>query len=315
MGHLEQAHQILIEAAQQAETQAQTEAIANLYLTLGNIARAQGLRLADRKTPLDSEETRFSHDCLSPLPTSVSGALQQSAACYHQASQQGSEKTQLQAQLNLASLASESQHALATPSPFFPDISLVGLQAQLNQIPNSHEAVMTRLKWVQTSLCVASQSNFLEALEVTSPVLQHCRPTALNSGWPANQSQDIDAVTETVPLTDIEKQAALALEQAQEIGDSKATANAWGYLGAISLQNSNLQQGRAYTEKALQQVSAYESPETNYLWLWQLGRIDQQQGQTQDAIAAYRSAIKSSRTFVEISFPPPPTFNLPSEMV
>jgi CHAT domain-containing protein len=45
------------------------------------------------------------------------------------------------------------------------------------------------------------------------------------------------------------------------------------------------------TEVALQRLSAFEHPELAYLWQWQLGRLYQLQGKSQEAIAAYTLAV------------------------
>lgn len=89
----------------------------------------------------------------------------------------------------------------------------------------------------------------------------------------------------------IRQTATTAYLQAQLLGDRRGEADALGYLGALAFQSAAFPEAQQLTEQALQKISTYDAPDVAYRWLWQLGRIHHQQGHSQEAIAAYRSAF------------------------
>jgi CHAT domain-containing protein len=81
--------------------------------------------------------------------------------------------------------------------------------------------------------------------------------------------------------------------QAQQLGDNLSLAYSLGYQGQIYEQTGQWTLAEALTEQALTIAQSILSAEVNYPLLWQLGRILNQQGQTQAAIVAYRNAIET----------------------
>jgi CHAT domain-containing protein len=121
----------------------------------------------------------------------------------------------------------------------------------------------------------------------TPPLLTQCH--SLSAIAPAQQSS---LPANLIPnKLQIHQTVTTAYRQAQLLSDHRSEADALGYLGALAFQSGSLPDAQRLTEQALQQVSTYDAPDIAYRWLWQLGRIHQQQGRSQEAIAAYRSAF------------------------
>jgi CHAT domain-containing protein len=125
------------------------------------------------------------------------------------------------------------------------------------------------------------------AMQFTPPLLTQCR--SLSAIAPAQQSS---LPANLIPnKLQIHQTVTTAYRQAQHLSDRRSEADALGYLGAIAFQSAAYSDATQLTEQALQRISTYEAPDIAYRWLWQLGRIHQQQGHVQEAIAAYRAAF------------------------
>ncbi len=83
----------------------------------------------------------------------------------------------------------------------------------------------------------------------------------------------------------------LSGEQAQQLQDPLLLAYSLGYQGQVYEQQGAWDQAQPLTEQAIEVAQRIQSPEATYLWLWQLGRILQQQQRTADAIVVYEEAI------------------------
>ena len=92
---------------------------------------------------------------------------------------------------------------------------------------------------------------------------------------------------------------ATAIEEARQLNNIPAEAEANGYLGLLYEKQQRYPEARRLTEQALQLAPAIQYPEIAYRWHRQLGRILTKQGERQKAIAAYDSSfntIKALRT-------------------
>ena len=66
-----------------------------------------------------------------------------------------------------------------------------------------------------------------------------------------------------------------------------------GNLGGLSEYLGAFSQAQDFTEKALYLAQPEQAPHWAYQWQWQLGRIQQAQGQTDSAIETYQAAIET----------------------
>ncbi|MDY6937431.1 MAG: CHAT domain-containing protein [Cyanobacteriota bacterium] len=89
---------------------------------------------------------------------------------------------------------------------------------------------------------------------------------------------------------------AVAIEQAQELGDLQARSYALGTLGQVYERARQWQAARQLSEQALSLAESANAAEIVYLWEWQLGRISQAQGDRTGALAAYTEAVKTLGT-------------------
>ena len=84
-----------------------------------------------------------------------------------------------------------------------------------------------------------------------------------------------------------------ALQTAQTIGDKRAASYALGGLGGTLEQVSRYAEALDATRQAAFLAQETQTREAIYRWEWQAGRLLKAQGQTAEAIAAYRRAIRS----------------------
>ena len=183
------------------------------------------------------------------------------------------------------------------------------IQSELTDLPSSRRTVAAQLKLAQGLMCLQSTLRPHNP-QLVSPILQFCptvqqtaksiKPKKKEGGnrKPETVTGMSKATTSVIQELEvpswqkIEQLVQTALNQAQSLGNKQAEANALGYLGAISQPLGNPTQAQNLTEQALQRLSAFEHPELAYFWQWQLGRLHQLQGKSQEAIAAYTSAVE-----------------------
>lgn len=282
MGEAEQSQLVLEKSGYLAQQAKDSQQLGAIYLALGNTARALGNRKLSLKAPLTSPTFLSSESCMTDQTQhTASEFYQQAATCYRQAASESSSLSAIQSQLNLLSLAIQTQQVPAILT------SLPILQSQIRSLPPSRATIFVHLKWAQNLLCLQAQQNPQNS-RVVSPLLQSCSSFSLNPN--ILNPQKTTQVLPDISLTEIEQSLTSALQQAQALGDQQAEAMALGYLAAIAQQQGNIPKARQLTEQALQRLSARDNPELAYLWQWQLGRLYQLQNNPQAAIAAYTLA-------------------------
>lgn len=84
-----------------------------------------------------------------------------------------------------------------------------------------------------------------------------------------------------------------ATQQAQKLNITRTQADALGVLGHLYERNEKWQEAKIITEKALVKAQSVNARELTYQWQWQLGRIEQAQGNTEKAIAVYTQATEN----------------------
>lgn len=86
---------------------------------------------------------------------------------------------------------------------------------------------------------------------------------------------------------------AKAIQQAQQLQDTKAESYAFGILGHLSEQQQQWSSGQKYTEQALALAQRINDSELIYQWQWQLGRLLVFQNNHTSAIASYSEAVNA----------------------
>jgi CHAT domain-containing protein len=155
--------------------------------------------------------------------------------------------------------------------------SNIRVQAQLNQLSllidtNQKDAVNNLLPQVKQEV---------EAL----PKIQ----TAIDAR--INLAQTMMRIRSNDVMLDTAKILAVAIKQAQELGNPRTLAYAQGSLGAVYEQNHQYKEAEKLTSQALQLAQQVNAGDIAYLWQWQLGRVTKALGKNDTAIAAYKEAV------------------------
>jgi CHAT domain-containing protein/Tfp pilus assembly protein PilF len=79
----------------------------------------------------------------------------------------------------------------------------------------------------------------------------------------------------------------------ESIGDRRASSYAWGYLGKLYEDERRYQEALQLTRRATFAAQQLNAPESLYLWEWQTGRLLTKLGNIDDAIGAYRRAVRT----------------------
>ncbi|HEY9295174.1 MAG TPA: tetratricopeptide repeat protein, partial [Phormidium sp.] len=95
---------------------------------------------------------------------------------------------------------------------------------------------------------------------------------------------------------DIAQILAKAIEQAKSLKDTQAESYALGNLGELYEQNQQLKEAQNLTREALVLAQSINAPHIAYRWQWQLGRLLKEQGDKQEAIAAYTVAVETLKS-------------------
>jgi CHAT domain-containing protein len=86
---------------------------------------------------------------------------------------------------------------------------------------------------------------------------------------------------------------ATAIQQAKNLGDSRAQSYALGNLGKLYEQTQQWSNAQNLTEQALLLAQAMNASDISYQWQWQLGRILKAKGEIEPATAAYKVAFNT----------------------
>ncbi|MBF2047757.1 MAG: CHAT domain-containing protein [Elainella sp. C42_A2020_010] len=167
----------------------------------------------------------------------------------------------LQAQLNQLSLLIDATPSnQATPSPQVFALA-EQLRSDFADLPLNRASLYARLNYARSlsrAVCAASTC----------------------AGGQLNQRALADFLAET-------------LQQARNIGDVTAESYALGQLGELYEQAGQWREAEDLTQQALLKAEALQAADVRYRWEWQLGRLQQQQGNWAAALAAYQAAVKS----------------------
>ncbi|MEM9218801.1 MAG: CHAT domain-containing protein [Cyanobacteria bacterium P01_F01_bin.150] len=87
-----------------------------------------------------------------------------------------------------------------------------------------------------------------------------------------------------------------AIQQAEALGDRRAESYGWGYLGQWHEYQQRWSRAEQDTQKALTLSQSLNANELSYQWEWQQGRIYRSQGDWEEAIAHYTTAVDLLQT-------------------
>lgn len=90
---------------------------------------------------------------------------------------------------------------------------------------------------------------------------------------------------------DILQLYAQATQEAIDLGDQRAQAFGLGYIASVYEKTQQWEIAQNITENALILSQQIKASDISYLWLWQLGRLQQIQGQTEKAISSYLESV------------------------
>ena len=253
VGHLERSLQVLRESVNVAQTD---RARGMAQLELGNSERAA----SDRAIAIGQTRTAKHHE--------------QSALRAYETAAAGPESSPLwvQAQLNrLSLLVATGQHAQATA--LVPRI-----QPTIDRLPPGRARIYAQL-------------NFARSLTCLRWGLVQADLACINRDHRERISESLEAANSPAFL-EIVQQVTVARQQASQLQDPIAESYALGQLGKLYELDGQLEHAQTLTEKALFLAQAARSPDLRYRWQWQWGHLLAQQGQIEDAIDAYRRAVK-----------------------
>ena len=78
---------------------------------------------------------------------------------------------------------------------------------------------------------------------------------------------------------------------ARQLNDQRMVSYGWGYLGHLYEEEGQDQQALELTRRAIQAARKGNAPEALYQWEWQVGRLMNKMGKTEEALLAYRRAM------------------------
>jgi CHAT domain-containing protein/predicted negative regulator of RcsB-dependent stress response len=108
-------------------------------------------------------------------------------------------------------------------------------------------------------------------------------------------AQSLLKLGEPTPQT-IAQISATAVQQARDLGDQRALSFALGTLGSVYEHTQQWPIAQDLTQQALNIAQTINAPDIAYRWHWQLGRLLTKQGNIQNAIAAYDTAVDELQT-------------------
>jgi CHAT domain-containing protein len=84
-----------------------------------------------------------------------------------------------------------------------------------------------------------------------------------------------------------------AAAEAEALGDRRGASYAWGYLGSLYALERRHEEALELTRRALLAAQQVAAPESLYRWEWQSGRLFRELGRPEEALGAYRRAVRT----------------------
>ncbi|TWH54385.1 CHAT domain-containing protein [Dulcicalothrix desertica] len=132
------------------------------------------------------------------------------------------------------------------------------IKTKLNTIPPSQASIYAQINLAQNSICLKQAT------------------AANNPSW-----------------KEIAQSLAISIQQADKINDKRSQAFALGALGALYLENKDINNAQKLTEQGLAIAIANNATDITYLWQWQLGYILKAKGDVENAINSYKETVNT----------------------
>jgi CHAT domain-containing protein len=162
-----------------------------------------------------------------------------------------------------------------------PDRSPLQIQAKLNQL----SLLIDRKNWSEAEV-------FWRSLQ---PQAAQFGSNRVGLYAQINLAQSLmklaQSPAKTLSLSEIEKMLDRSVEPANSLGDQRIQAYILAAKGKLSEMQKQYQKAENLTLQALSLAPPFQSPDIAYQLLWQLGRIEKAQGNTEGAIAQYTQAV------------------------
>jgi CHAT domain-containing protein len=177
-----------------------------------------------------------------------------------------------------AALTYYQQAATQSASP------TVQIQCQLNQLSLLLEAE----RWSDAQ----TLSSIIQRQIANLPLSQTAVYTQINFAQSLLKMGTRGDREKFAPL-EVAQLLATAIQQAKNLGDSRAQSYALGNLGKLYEQTQQWSNAQKLTEQALLLAQAMNASDITYQWQWQLGRILKAKGEIEPATAAYKVAFNT----------------------
>ncbi len=280
----------------QPDTLLKADSLRSLGMTLqtiGDLRRAKEIlekswEISDKlNSPTDTSVTLFSIGNIARILQKNDVAI----SYYEKAAQLATDElTKVQAQVNQLSLLVANQQGAAAVA-LIPQI-----QAKLATLPPSRDAVYARVNFAESLMKITGAQRNAVAAGFTNNI-SPTQTTSINPPPSPEQKnpRELPITNYQLPITkqDIAQILATAVKQAKELGDRRAEAYALTEVGKLYELEGQWQDATVVTEQVLQIVQGIEADDIVARAAWQLGRILQQKGQIERAIAAYNKAFDS----------------------
>lgn len=270
VGDLKASRQVLEQSLEVATRSQSNQAISDTLLSLGNTARAQQDTGAALKSYQQAATASASHE------------------------------TRIQAQLNQLRLLLDTEQ-WSDAQALWPQI-----QPQIANLPPSRTAVYARINFAQSlmKLGASNEGRGARKEEGSRSLGLETRERAEETGSSSSPNLQPQARRPSSPHpsllaprpSDIAQLLATAVQQAKNLGDQPATSYALGNLGELYEQTQQSSDAQNLTQQALFIAQAIDAKEIAYRWQWQLGRLLREQGNIQQAIAAYTEAVNNLKS-------------------
>ncbi len=161
--------------------------------------------------------------------------------------------------------------------------SLTRVQSDLNQL----SLLVKMAQWEDAQ-------NLIPDIKLRLSKLPNGRPriyARLNLAQSLMQRFGAGALPKQTEVTEVGQILASAVEEAKQLGDNLAQATALTELGNLYERVGQLAEAQTLTEEALQIARLVESSDIMARSAWQLGRVNQAQGNVKRAISAYQVAF------------------------
>lgn len=177
-----------------------------------------------------------------------------------------------------AALTYYQQAATQSASP------TVQIQSQLNQL----SLLLDAERWSEAQ----TLSSVIQRQITNLPLSQTAVYTQINFAQSLLKMGKRGDREKFAPL-EIAQLLATAIQQAKNLGDSRAQSYALGNLGKLYEQTQQWSNAQKLTEQALLLAQAMNASDIAYQWQWQLGRILQATGEIERATDAYQVAFNT----------------------